>query len=321
MKIAVLGAGAMGSLFGGRLSAVKSCRVLLYDLNKKHMDRIARQGLVIEAAEGSAAAGIFHPEIAGSPEDVRGCDVLIVFVKANATKEVAERFAPLAGPGTLAVTLQNGLGNEEALRTHFGRARTAAGVTSEGATYLGPGKIRHAGRGSTYLAMSDGDNSKLAPLGELLSAAGFETHLETEVDSLIWSKLIVNVGINALTALLGVPNGRLLDLEKAGELMADLVTEAAAVAAARGVRLTFADPLNAVLEVARKTASNRSSMLQDIDRGRPTEIDMINGAVVREADQLGISVPVNRALTRLVGALELARREPPESGPAAAKPT
>ena len=314
MKIAVLGAGAMGSLFGGRLSAVKNCRVLLYDINKEHLDTIARQGLAIEAADASART--FHPEVAASPADVRGSDVFIVFVKANATKEVAERFAPFAGPETLALTLQNGLGNAEVLSSRFGEARTAAGVTSEGATYLGPGRIRHAGRGFTYLAMSDGDNSKLAPLSELLSAAGFENHLETEVDSLIWSKLIVNVGINALTALLGVPNGRLLDLEKARELMADLVAEASAVAAARGVRLTFADPLKAVLEVARKTADNRSSMLQDVDRDRPTEIDMINGAVVREADQLGISVPVNRTLTRLVSALELARREPGEAGQA-----
>jgi 2-dehydropantoate 2-reductase len=306
MKIAILGAGAMGSLFGGKLSTAGGCRVLLYDSNQAHVRRIAREGLIIETADGSPGLTV-HPEAATSPGEVRGADVMIVFVKANATAEVAARFARLAGPSTLAVTLQNGLGNREILCEHFGEERTAAGVTSEGATFLGPGRIRHAGRGSTHLAMSAGSNDRLKPLLRLLAEAGFETHIEEEVDSLIWSKLIVNVGINALTALLGVPNGGLLDHEPVREMMAELVAEAVAVASARGIRLTFPDPLETVFQVARRTAANRSSMLQDFDRNRPTEIDMINGAVVREADKLGIPVPVNRTVTRLVRALEAAR--------------
>jgi 2-dehydropantoate 2-reductase len=314
MKIAILGAGAMGSLFGGKLSAVEGCRVLLYDIDRDHMNQIARQGLVIESAGASPALTV-HPEATSSPERVRGADVLIVFVKANATAEVAARFSRLAGPAALAVTLQNGLGNEEILRTYFGAARTAAGVTSEGATFLGPGRIRHAGQGSTHLAMSDRNNPRLRPLVSLFNSAGFETHVAEEVDSLIWSKLIVNVGINALTALLGLPNGRLPDLEQARVLMAELVAEAAAVASALGIRLTFADPLESVLQVARRTAANRSSMLQDFDRNRPTEIDMINGAVVREAEKLGIPVPVNRTVTRLIRALETARLERRETAP------
>jgi 2-dehydropantoate 2-reductase len=315
MKIAILGAGAMGSLFGGKLCTVPGCRVLLYDINQDHIGRIVREGLVIEASDGSAGRTVY-PGAAGSPAEVRGADVLIVFVKANATEEVAARFAEAAGPSTLAVTLQNGLGNEEILRSHFGAGRTAAGVTSEGATFLGPGRIRHAGHGSTHLCMSDRDNAKLKDLARLLAAAGFDTHIEEDVVSLIWSKLIVNVAINALTAMLGVPNGRLLELDQARELMAELVAEAVAVASARGIRLTYKNPLETVFQVAHRTASNRSSMLQDFDRKKPTEIDMINGAIVREAEKLGIPVPVNRTVTRLIRALEAGhqRREAP-AGP------
>lgn len=315
MKIAILGAGAMGSLFGGKLSTVPGCSVLLYDINQDHIGRIVREGLVIEASDGSAGRTV-HPGATGSPAEVRGADVLIVFVKANATEKVAARFAEAAGPSTLAVTLQNGLGNEEILRSHFGAARTAAGVTSEGATFLGPGRIRHAGHGSTHLCMSDRDNGKLKDLARLLTAAGFDTHIEEDVVSLIWSKLIVNVAINALTAMLGVPNGRLLELYQVRELMAELVAEAVTVASARGIRLTFTDPLETVFQVAHRTASNRSSMLQDFDRKKPTEIDMINGAIVREAEKLGIPVPVNRTVTRLIRALEAGhqRRDAP-AGP------
>ncbi len=124
----------------------------------------------------------------------------------------------------------------------------------------------------------------------------------------IWSKLVINVGINALTALTCQTNGRLLDSEETRSLMGELVDEAVAVARARGIRLTYDDPLATVLDVARKTGANRSSMLQDFDRKRASEIDFMNGAIVREAAKLGIPVPVNATITRLIKALEKARQ-------------
>ena len=171
---------------------------------------------------------------------------------------------------------------------------------------MGPGKIRHAGKGPTHMAMADGDKSKLAPLSAALSAAGFEVSVDDDVAGMVWGKLIVNVGINALTALLGVTNGRLLEFEETKSLMADLVREALAVAAARGVKLGDPDPLANVYAVAAKTGANTSSMLQDVQKKRKTEIDFINGAIVREAAALGLQVPVNASMTKLVRALELA---------------
>jgi 2-dehydropantoate 2-reductase len=302
VKIAIIGSGAMGSLFGGLLSRAGE-EVLLYDVFREHVDAVNRNGLAIEEA-GTTEVVASRPRASTDPESARGADVMIVFVKSISTEDVARQFAPLAGPATIAVTLQNGLGNEGILRRQFGAGRTAAGVTSQGATFLGPGRIRHAGRGPTYLGMSSGDNGRLAALAAALGRAGFETHLADDVAALVWSKLVVNVGINALTALLGVTNGRLLDVPESRALMADLVAEAVAVANARGVRLTQADPLAAVEDVARQTGANRSSMLQDFDRGRPTEIGVINGAVVREAAECGVPVPVNATVTRLVQALD-----------------
>jgi 2-dehydropantoate 2-reductase len=309
MKISIIGSGAMGSLFGGMLSRAGH-EVVLYDIYREHVEAIRRDGLAIEEA-GTSEVTVCHPSATTNPEETRGSDAMIVFVKSTATEAAAREFAPLAGPGTIAVTLQNGLGNEAILRKHFGAGRTAAGVTSQGATFLGPGRIRHAGKGPTHLGMSDGGNEPLAGLAAALREAGFETHLERDVASLLWSKLVINVGINALTALMGRENGRLLDLDQTRSLMADLVGEAVAVARARGVSFTYADPLQTVCDVARKTGANRSSMLQDFDKGRETEIDFINGAIVREAASLGIPVPVNTTVWKLIKALDRFHAEKP----------
>ena len=306
MKIVIVGAGAMGSLFGGKL-AQAGAEVVLYDVFAEHVLAVRAKGLAIEDAS-SGAVTVCRPHASTDVADCRNADVLVIFVKSTATEDAARAFRDVAGLATIALTLQNVLGNEAILRKHFGVERTAAGVTSQGATFLEPGKIRHAGKGPTHLGMADGRNEKLEPLAVLLGAAGFETHIEADVSSLVWSKLVINVGINALTAFVNQPNGRLLDTEETRALMADLVAEAVAVAKASGVRLTYADPLQTVMDVAKKTGANRSSMLQDFDRGRESEIDFINGAIVREAALLGVSVPVNATVTRLIRAIERLRK-------------
>ena len=302
MTVGIVGAGAMGSLFGGRL-AQAGVEVTLFDINEAHVAAIRKDGLKIEDLAAGTTA-VCRPGATSRAEELRNAEYLLVFVKSAATEAVARRFASLAAPQAIAVTLQNGLGNEAILKAHFGAGRTAAGVTAQGATFVGPGQVRHAGRGPTHMCMSDRNNARLEPLVEAFDRAGLECHLEESIDNLIWSKLVINVGINALTALVGVPNGQLPAGPDTRELMADLVAEAVAVAQARGVELTYPDPLARVREVAEMTGKNRSSMLQDFDNRRGTEIDFINGAVVREAEALGIPAPVNRTVTRLVKAVE-----------------
>ena len=310
MKIGIVGAGAMGSLFGGRLSQAGH-EVLLFDINREHVEAIRRDGLIIEdLASGQREA--VHPAATTKAEQLREVQILVIFVKSAATEAVARQFSQIAGKQTIAVTVQNGLGNEGILKRHFGAERTAAGVTSQGATFLGPGQIRHAGRGPTHLCMSDRNNEKLKDFVGALNQAGLETDLEANIDDLIWSKLVINVGINALTALTGLANGRLLEFPDTKALMADLVAEAVTVAEKRGVQLAYSDPLVMVYQVAEKTGGNRSSMLQDFDRKRQSEIDFINGAIVREAEALGLEVPVNRVITRLVRVLDAVHAEQPQ---------
>jgi 2-dehydropantoate 2-reductase len=302
MKIGIVGAGAMGSLFGGRLSQAGQ-EALLYDIYREHVQTIQRDGLMIEDL-ASGRQEICHPRATTRAEDLEDVEFLVIFVKSAATEAVARQFSGITGSGTIAVTMQNGLGNEGILKKFFGEGRTAAGVTSQGATFLGAGRIRHAGRGPTHLCMSDGNNEKLKGFVGALNQAGLDTDLKENIEDLIWSKLIINVGINALTALTGLPNGRLLEFSDCKSLMADLVAEAVMVAEKKGVHLTYSDPLVMVYQVAEKTGGNRSSMLQDFDRKRQSEIDFINGAIVREAEALGLEVPANRTVTRLIRTLD-----------------
>ncbi|OQB97370.1 MAG: 2-dehydropantoate 2-reductase [Spirochaetes bacterium ADurb.Bin110] len=303
MKISVIGSGAMGSLFGGKL-AIAGENVVLYDVYREHIDTVNKEGLSIEDAE-TGEITVVRLQASSDPESVKNSDVLLIFVKSTNTESVANQFKSFAAPHTIVLTLQNGLGNDAILVKHFGIERTAIGVTSQGATFLGPGKIRHAGKGPTHITMADGNKTKLQDLTAALGRAGFETYVSDEVTSLVWSKLIINVGINALTALLNVKNGQLLEYEDIKQVMADLVNEALIVAKKKGIQLIYDDPLAQVYEVARKTASNSSSMLQDFQKNRPTEIDFINGAIVNEAHKLGISVPVNETVTRIIRTLDM----------------
>jgi 2-dehydropantoate 2-reductase len=172
------------------------------------------------------------------------------------------------------------------------------GVITYGATLLGPGRVRPGGTGT----ISVGENRALAPLTELLREAGFKVEIVPDVDDLLWSKLVINAAINPLTALLRVPNGELLTIPEARTLLRLAASEAMAVASACGRRLIYSDPVAATEAVARQTAINISSMLQDVNRGALTEIDAISGALVAAGEAHGVSVPVNRTLWLLVKA-------------------
>jgi len=209
--------------------------------------------------------------------------------------------AALLGPETVVLTLQNGLGNVEKLNETAGKERVMAGITGHGCTLLGPGKIRHAGQGDTILGEQGGQVSdRLKNVGTMLEKAGFSVKLSENVIGLIWGKLFVNVGINALTAVTGLKNGRLVELPETDELLELAVREAVEVARIAGIRIETENPVEHTRKVARLTAANRSSMLQDVTNHRQTEIDVINGAIVDEGKKLGVPTPVNLALTNLV---------------------
>lgn len=283
----------MAGLFGGRLAS--------------HAD-VTHLGGWTEGLEALRTRGIrlqengetFTAEVKATadPSECKGAHSALVLVKSWQTEAAGNMLAKCLAPEGIALTLQNGLGNIELLEAAIGAERAALGVTSSGATLLAPGTVQAGGAGPTYVA----PHPRLEPLVDLLETAGFEVHAATDLASLVWGKLAVNAGINALTALLEVRNGELLARPHARSLMNEAAMETAQVAQAQGIPLPYDDPSHEVEEVATRTADNRSSMLQDILRGAPTEVDAINGAVVREGKRHGVPTPGNWSLWNLVRA-------------------
>ena len=299
MKIAIIGAGAMGSLYGAKLSVNSENEVHLLDVWKDHIDAINANGLKME--EGDDV--LVYENLKGhtSAEEAGVCDLVIVFVKSTLTKTAVESNAAVFGPNTIALTLQNGLGNIEQISSVIGAERVIAGTTAHGATMLSPGKMRHAGKGKTIIGELDGSESgRIKKIAAVLKDAGMETAVSGKVLGLVWDKLLINVGINALTGITQLHNGQLLDYPEIEELLEKAVSEGVAVAKAKGIALGFDNPVEHTKDVCRATAANKSSMLQDILNGRKTEIDMMNGAIVCEGKAMGIETPVNLALTNII---------------------
>ena len=299
MRIVIIGAGAMGSLFGGLLSPV--AKVNLVDPWQEHVEAIRRDGLcLVEGGEDK----ILRLSATSDPADVSSADLAIIFLKSHQTEWGAQIARRVLKPDGLALTLQNGLGNRDVLAQVLGSSRAWQGVTAHGATLLGPGRVRHAGFGPTHLETRPDIAARAEQVAALFQQAGIETHLSPDLDSLIWGKLVINVGINALTAILRVPNGVLGQTAPARALMDQAVEEAMQVVRAKGIQLPYDDPFTKVHDVCAATAGNRSSMLQDALRGSRTEIEVINGAIVRESARLGLQAPVNQMLTGLIRAIE-----------------
>ena len=294
-SLLIAGTGAMACLFAARL-AESGVRVTLLGSWPEGLVALQTHGVRLKGADGSEQA--FPVDATADPADYAGSRFALVLVKSWQTERVARKLANCLPPDGLALTLQNGLGNREALAQALGPQRVALGVTTIGATLVGPGRVRPGGEGTISL----GAHTGLGPLAALLRRAGLAVDVVPEADDLLWSKLVVNAAINPLTALLQIPNGELLARSSARTLLGTIASEAAAVAMALGHHLNYADPVAAAEAVARRTATNRSSMLQDILRGAPTEIDAICGAIVAAGEKCGIPAPVNRTLWLLVRA-------------------
>jgi 2-dehydropantoate 2-reductase len=300
MKTVIIGAGAMGSLLGGLLS-LSGNEVWLVDIWKEHIDAIRSKGLAIEKKGKVQAVSVNATTDIAS---IGKADLILYFVKTYHTEKAVTDSLVLQKEDTIFLTLQNGLGNEEVICKHIDRKNVVLGVTGQGATLLGPGNIRHAGWGKTYVGELDGKvTDRVNQVVRMFHKAGIETDISSRIHDLVWEKLFVNAGLNALAALLGLKNGQLLDHPETLRLMETLVNEAIEVARKKGIRIE-GNPIDRVKAVIEATRENRCSMGQDLDRKRRTEIDAINGAVVREAERLGIHVPYNRMITDLIKVIE-----------------
>ena len=292
-SLLIVGTGALATLFAARLSASGE-HVTMLGTWQAGLEALRRHGARLSNADGSEQA--FHVQVADDPAACRGAREALVLVKSWQTEHAAVQLEACLERNGLALTLQNGLGNQEILARVLGESRVALGMTTSGATLLAPGLARTGGEGVITIEK----HTRLSPLDEKLRAAGFVVNIVEDAQSLLWGKLIVNAAINPLTALLQIPNGELLERPAARDLMDQLAQEAAQVAAAQNINLPFDDPVLAAEDVARRTAANHSSMFQDVNRRAPTEIDAICGAITRIGEQHGISTPVNRVCWQLV---------------------
>ena len=299
LSVAVLGSGAMGSLYGGRL-ADAGVDVTLIDVREDHVRAIRRAGLEIASPDGPATT----VDVAATtdPGAVGAVGLVVVFVKSTQTAAAVADAATLFEDEPDVLTLQNGLGNPETIAEFefVPASSVVAGVTAHGATLDGPGRVIHAGEGRTTIGRYFADNDAgVRRITRALRAAGFETDVTADVRTAIWEKVLVNVGINAPTALTRVDNGLLATTDPGTRLVEAAVTEAARVARAEGHDVRE-DVVDHVLGVAAATAANTSSMRGDVEAGRETEVERLHGEVVARAETAGIDVPVTRTLADLV---------------------
>jgi 2-dehydropantoate 2-reductase len=287
-RVLVLGTGALASLVGGRLAHARVASVTLQGSWHAALEAIARDGLAVDddGQHFTVAVGVCHNDQTPPP-----ADIVLVLVKSLRTEVVAHTAARASAPAGIVVTLQNGLGNAELLE-RAAPGRVARGATTSAALLLAPGVVRGS-VGDTWL------DNRGAPLARLFEAASMPVHTDIDVDTLLWRKLVATCAILPLTALHGVANGALAERPELRAVLCGVAREVAAVAQARGIVLP-ADAAALALDVASRTATNRSSMLRDLERGAPTEIDALCGAVAQEGMRLGVATPLNLQLWREV---------------------
>ncbi|HEY9084811.1 MAG TPA: 2-dehydropantoate 2-reductase [Candidatus Tyrphobacter sp.] len=297
-KVGIIGVGAMGTLFGSHLA--RTCDVTVLDANPETLAVVERKGL---AFNGEAPQ---HVAVASRPRDLYGSQMLFLFVKAVDTLRALRPFAGELDPVTPIVSLQNGVGNEDAIRTALGGAvPVILGITTESAVTTAPGRVRTSGRGSTIVGSASPATSRL--VADLLTLSGLQAAVVYDIRPHLWGKLIANCAINALSAILDCDAGAIPKDPNAERLAEALAEEAAAVAAALKINLPFVNPWQYVTDVIAIGADARSSMAFDLASGHPSEIDHINGAVVAFGRRAGVPTPYNDAMVRLIKAKEALR--------------
>jgi len=293
--VLLVGTGAMASLFAALLSK-KGLKVRMLGTWAENINALNEKG--VHCVDLNGIESTFPVQATDKTEICAGSRFAIVLVKSYQTSAAAERLTSCLAEDGLALTLQNGLGNDEILERVLGKERVISGVTTIGATLIGPGSVRMGGAGGITI----GDHAKAQIPAKIFQQAGFEVEIVSDTRSLVWGKLVINASINPLTALLNIKNGDLLENQYALDLMELVALESTRVANEAGIDLPYADPVEMVLSVVRRTADNYSSMNIDINRGGPTEIDAINGAVVRVGEDVGVTADYNRTLFLLVKA-------------------
>ena len=303
--IVVLGAGAMGSLFGGTL-ARGGLAVTLVDVRADHIDAINTHGLKIQGYGGERTVRVRATDCAG---ELPRADIVLVQTKAMDTAAAVESMRRVFGPETVAISFQNGLGNEEVIGGIVGPERVLAGLTAQGATRLGPGVVHNFGDLPTYVGEMEGGLSERAErIARGFTAAGLPTHASADIRRDMWKKLLGNVGLSPTSAITNLTSVEIMAVSELREVVLGAVDEAAAVGAAEGIDLDADEVRSVLLKLVDPsgggTGQSKSSACTDILNRRRTEVDWINGAIVGLGEKHGIATPINRTLVGAVKGLE-----------------
>ena len=302
MKVAVIGAGAMGCIYGMYLS--RKNEVLLIDVVKDHVDAINEKGLEFTHLDGSTE---FVKRLSATM-DTSACtaaDLVILLTKGYQSADALQKNASLIGPDTIVCSLQNGYGNADDIVKYVPEEQIVLGTSGGGAIVQGPGKIVHKGQGPTQLGCLTKDQTKAEVVAKAMEDCGVPSvELIPDVKTLLWSKLFVNIGINPICALTGETNISICNNPFSRAVSAMLVSEAVEIANATGMNFTADEMVQHTLDIAEVTGGNICSMLADVTHKRRTEVDRINGAAVSEGAKVGMKAPLNELITTLIHAKE-----------------
>ena len=300
MRIAILGAGAMGMLFGGYLS--KENYVVLIDKDRSKVEAINQRGVSIKEPDGTVRSS--GPRAALSAEGMSAADLVILFVKSMDSRDALRSSLGLIGPETQVLSMQNGAGHETVLKEFVRGERIILGTTQHNSSIVGPGVIHHGGGGQTYIGAIDGDGQPLQSVQEAFTACGFPTEISDNVQRKIWEKLFVNSSASALTAILQTTLGYILNNGDAWRLAKQLVKEAVAVANGDGMGFEEEKVLNDLQQLLERASNGFTSIYADIRDCRKTEVDTISGAVVAASRRNGVPAPTHEFVVKLIHALE-----------------
>jgi 2-dehydropantoate 2-reductase len=300
LKIAIVGTGAMGSVYAGVLGDAGN-EVWAVDVWAEHVEAMRTRGLVVEGASGNRTV-LIHATT--DPREVGACDLVVIATKAMHVEAAAAAAEPLLGPDTVVLPIQNGLGSADRIAAVLGEERVAIGVAGGfGASIVRPGHVHH--NGWELLRLGERHRpatERIRTIAKTWADAGFRVEVYDDVDQLVWEKLVCNVCFSATCAILERTIGGVLDDAAAWRVASSCAQEAYEIARAREIRLGFDDPVVYTRSFGEKIRDARPSMLLDVLAGRPCEIDVINGAIPPAARELGLAAPVNETVTALVRA-------------------
>ena len=300
MKIAVLGAGAMGSIYGGHLSLNND--VYMVDKKQELVDKINNDGLKLFENDTDV---IYNPTAVTDSKNIGEVDLVILFVKSLYSRTALMENSHIIGGNTYVMTLQNGAGHEDIISEFIPMERIIIGTTEDNGAILDTGYVRRGGKGKTNIGMLVPDtNNMLEKVKKVFDSCGFDTHIYSNIQQLIWDKLFTNVSLSALTGILQVPMGFIAQDEYAWNMAVTLIKEAMAVAKAMGLDFDETEMIERVKNTSLGSPEGRTSIYTDLSKGSPTEVNTISGAVVKAGDKVGVPVPSHKMIVNIVHAME-----------------